>query len=74
MALIPAKYTPTAHPRWRESKSTIYFPQNFKIIDARGDNFAQERFQAPFANGLFYQMRIVENHTTKYINITFEVE
>ncbi len=55
----------------RESKSTIYFPQNISIIKASWDIFYQAPFTAPFANGLFYQMWINKNNTSKSITITF---
>ena len=56
--------------RW-ESKSTIYFPQSITIDQVKGDMFYQEKFYPPFANGLFYQMGINQNNTSKSITIKF---
>lgn len=58
----------------RESKSTIYFPQNITINEVAGEMFYQEKFFAPFANGLFYQIGINENKTSKSIEIRFHKE
>ncbi len=58
----------------RESKSTIYFPQNITINQVKWDTFYQEKFFAPFANGLFYQMGINTNNTSKSVEITFHKE
>jgi hypothetical protein len=55
----------------RESKSTIYFPQNIAITKVSWDIFYQAPFTAPFANGLFYQIGINKNNTSKSITIQF---
>ena len=67
-------------PKWgevrkrRESKSTIYFPQTISVSSVKWDIFYQEKFFTPFANGLFYQMWINQNNTSKSIEIKFHKE
>lgn len=59
--------------RW-ETKSTIYFPKNIKVLKAEWDIYYQAPFYATFANWLFYQMWITTNNTSKFINIKFQLE
>lgn len=56
--------------RW-QSRSTIYIPSQFTINNIQGDMLEQNTFQAPFAKGIYYLMRIVDNNTSKKISITF---
>jgi len=73
LALQPAKHLEYEKAKRRESKSTIYFPQNIKILSSGGDQLTQKNFTTPFANGLFYQIGIDTNNTTKSINIKFQI-
>jgi hypothetical protein len=57
----------------RETKASIYFPQNIQILNVTGDLYYQTSFFPPFANGLFYQMGSIENNTTKSIKIEIKV-
>jgi hypothetical protein len=59
--------------RW-ETKSTIYFPLNVKILNVTGEVYYQTPFYAPFANGLFYQMGTTENNTSRTIQIQVQVD
>lgn len=59
--------------KWRETKATVYFPKNIEILDADGDIYYQSKFFPDFANGLFYQMGIDKNNTTKGIKIKIRV-
>lgn len=70
---------PNILPEWsparrRQSRSTIYFPPNITITDTQGDTLEKRYFQAPFANGLYYLMRINENNTSKKLTIQFTIK
>jgi hypothetical protein len=56
-----------------ETKSTIYFPQNYEIISVMWDQMEDGRFYAPFANWLYYKMLINTNNTTKSIQIKIRI-
>ncbi len=58
----------------RESKSTIYFPQNIKILNVTGDMYYQAPFYPPFANGLFYQIGSIQNDSQRGIKIEVKIE
>lgn len=58
----------------RETKSTVYFPPNVQIQNVEWELYYHENFQAPFANGLFYQMWIDTNNTTKSMQIQIEIK
>ena len=73
LAMKPAKYDDNPYEKWMETKSTIYFPQNYDIIDISWDYMENGRFFAPFANGLYYKLLINTNNTTKSIEIKFKV-
>lgn len=74
LALEPAQYAPQYPEKWRESKSTVYFPQYVDLLSTDGDYMEQKYFTTPFANGLYYKMRINENHTTKDLKVKFLVK
>lgn len=74
LALQPARYEPDLIDKRRETKSTIYFPLNIDILDVGWEIFNKQYFVSPFANGLFYQMRINDNHSGKSLNIKFQVK
>lgn len=57
----------------RETRSSIYLPQNINILNVTGDLYYQTQFFPPFANGLFYQMGSIENNTIKKIEIQIQV-
>ncbi len=70
---------PNILPEWsparrRQSRSTIYFPPNATIVDTQGDTLERRYFEAPFANGLYYLLRINENHTSKTLTIQFTIK
>lgn len=73
LALQPARYEPELVEKWRESKATVYFPLNIDILDVQWEIFNQKYFVAPFANGLFYQMRINENWKSKSLTVKFQL-
>ena len=73
LALQPARYEPELVEKWRESKATVYFPLNIDILDIQWEIFNQKYFVAPFANGLFYQMRINENWKSKSLTVKFQL-
>jgi len=60
--------------KWRETKSTIYFPTNIKVLKVDGEIYYQAPFYPWFANWLFYQMGTEINHTTKTIKIKIEIK
>jgi len=74
LALKPAQYAPQYPEKWRETKSTIYFPLQLDILNAKWDYIDQKYFSAPFANGVYYQMRNNKNHSTKRIEVEFLVK
>jgi hypothetical protein len=43
-------------------------------LDVGWEIFNNKYFVSPFANGLFYQMRINDNHSSKSINIKFQIK
>ena len=57
----------------RETKSTIYFPKNVDVLDANGDVYYRSKFWPDFANGVFYQMGINTNHTSKRMKIKIKI-
>ncbi|MCF7835054.1 DUF4012 domain-containing protein [Candidatus Gracilibacteria bacterium] len=73
LALKPAVYEPDLVKKWRETKATVYFPFSIDILDVKGEIFNNKYFVAPFANGLFYQMRINDNGKSKSLNVKFQV-
>ncbi len=73
LALQPARYEPDPTEKWWETKATVYFPLHIDILDVKWEIFNNKYFVSPFANGLFYQMRINENHSGKGFNIKFQV-
>lgn len=73
LALQPARYEPELVEKWWETKATVYFPLNMDILDTNWEIFNQKYFVAPFANGLFYQMRINENGNSKSLNVKFQI-
>jgi len=74
LALKPAQYAPQYPEKWRETKSTVYFPLQVDILNVEWDYMDQKYFSAPFANGVYYQMRNNENHTMKRIEVEFLVK
>ena len=72
LALQPARYDPDPVEKWWETKATVYFPFNIDILDTKWEIFNNKYFVAPFADGLFYQMRINDNHSSKSLNIKFQ--
>lgn len=73
LAMKPAKYDDNPYEKWMETKSTIYFPQNYEIISVMWDQMEDGRFYAPFANWLYYKMLINTNNTTKSIQIKIRI-
>ncbi len=53
----------------RETKSTVYFGKNSKILDITWDILTKKAFETPFANGAFYQMLIDTNNSKKSVKI-----
>ena len=74
LALRPAKYDDNIYEKRMETKATVYFPQNFKILDVVGQQQDHKTFNTPFSKGLYYKMLINTNNTTKSIEIKFMVE
>jgi len=74
LALRPAKYDDNIYEKRMETKATVYFPQNFKILDVVGQQQDHKTFNTPFSKGLYYRMLINTNNTTKSIEIKFMVE
>lgn len=74
LAIQPNIAADTDQVRRRQSKSTIYFPPSITILDTQGDTVEDKYFQAPFANGLYYMMRINDNHTSKTLTIKFTIK
>lgn len=72
LALQPARYEPDLVDKRWETKATVYFPLNIDILDVQWEMFNNKYFVAPFANGLFYQMRINDNHSGKSLSIKFQ--
>lgn len=72
LAMKPAKYENSLYEKWMESYSTIYIPNNIKIIEVRWDQQEYSEFKTPFSNWLYYKMLINTNNTTKSIEIKFE--
>lgn len=71
LALKPALYEGNNQEKWTESKSTIYLPLNYNITEVYWNQDEYAKFQAPFANWLYYKMHINENNETKCIEINF---
>ncbi len=74
LALKPNTSADTNQTRRRQSRSTIYFPPHANILNTQGDTLEQRYFQSPFANGLYYLIRINENHTSKTLTIQFSIK
>lgn len=74
LALNPAQYAPQYPEKRRESKATLYFPLQIDLLDSHWEYMEQRYFKAPFANGMYYKMRINENHTSKWLEIKFQVK
>gem|GEM_PF-197110 len=74
LAMKPAQYAPQYPEKWRETKSTVYFPLHIDILSVNGEYLEQSYFQSPFANGVYYQMRNNENHSTKSVEVEFLVK
>ncbi len=74
LAIRPAKYEWNPEEKWMETKATVYLPQNFKVLEIRGQAEESKEFYTPFSNGLYYKMLINTNNTTKSIEIDFEVK
>ena len=60
--------------KWRESKSTIYFPKNIKILNATGEIYNRSHFDPWFANGVYYKVWSNDNHSTRNVKIDFKIE
>jgi hypothetical protein len=60
--------------KWRETKSTVYFPKNITVSDVQWETYYRKRFEPDFANWLFYQMGINTNNTSKTIKIQIKIE
>jgi len=73
LALQPAKHFERVDARRRESKATIYFPLNTKILSFWWDTLEYKEFSTPFANWVFYRMNINKNNVTKSLTIKFEI-
>lgn len=73
LAIRPAKYTDDAEEKRRETKATIYFPLQMTINKIQWDLFKSDYFQTPFANGIYYKSKILNNNTTNTIKINFTV-
>lgn len=71
LAMKPAKYEDTTYAKWMETKSTIYFPLNYELWELKWQFKDYSKFQAPFANGLYYKIMINENNETKCLEIDF---
>jgi len=71
LALKPALYEGMNQEKWTESKSTIYLPLNYYITEVNWDQDEYAKFQAPFANWLYYKIHINENNETKCVEINF---
>jgi len=72
--LEPADHFEDIEPKFRESKSTIYFPKNFKILSNAWDTIEYKNFETPFSNWVFYKIKILENNITKSITIKFLIQ
>ncbi len=74
LAMKPAKFNEDEIAKRMETKATIYFPLNFKLLKIQWKQQEYKKFFAPFANGLLYTLLINKNHETKSIEITFEIK
>jgi len=64
--------TPEQWLRYR-TRSILYLPPYISIRDVSDIGYRNRQFQAPFANGLYYNMRIGEDETRKIIQIPIRV-
>lgn len=58
--------------RWR-SRSTIYFPPQTELTNIKSNGTYTELFTAPFAQWLFYAMKMEENNTNKILSVDFTI-
>jgi len=58
----------------RETKATVYFPQYIHIENVTWEIYYQNRFYAPFANGIFYQAWSIENNSKRTIYIDINIK
>lgn len=64
--------TPEWWLRWR-TRSIVYFPPYVTIPNGQDIGYRHEFFKPPFAQGLYYNMRIADNETRKSISVRFSV-
>lgn len=64
--------TPEWWLRWR-TRSIVYFPPYVTIPAGQDIGYRHEFFKPPFAQGLYYNMRIADNETRKSIRVQFTV-
>lgn len=76
LAVQPAKYDDPQNGKvykWLETKSTIYFPNNIKILDLEGEVYSRSKFYPDFANGVYYLLGTNVNNTTRNVKIKFQI-
>ena len=57
----------------RETRATVYVPQNIQILNVTGQIYYSTPFYPPFANGVFYQAWSTENNSTRNIDMEIKV-
>ncbi len=73
LGLMPNVWiTPEQWLRYR-TRSVLYLPPYITISDDSNIGYRNKLFQAPFANGLYYNMRIGDDETRKIIQIPISV-
>ena len=71
LAMQPVIYENSTIQKWMETKSTVYFPLNYELWELKWQFQEYSKFQAPFANWLYYKIMINENNETKCLEIDF---
>lgn len=71
LAMQPNIYEGVDLWRWMDTKATIYFPLNYKLWELKWDYQEAWKFQAPFANWLYYEVVINKNNDSKCVEIDF---
>lgn len=70
----PAKYKLSEGEKRMETKSTLYLPDTFDIIEINWQQEEYKEFTTPFSKWLYYKILIKTNNTTKSIEIKFQIK
>lgn len=73
LGLMPNVWiTPEWWLRWR-TRSIVYFPPYVTILNEKDIGYRSKIFKPPFAQGLYYNMRIEDDETRTTISVDFSI-